>query len=229
MSLLKVEENWKWVAIKTNKNGKWISFFEENEESVNLSKRLQLFSKWIGNVTEYQMVAYGHELYHSFFSEIERFHSNVFSRHLVRMLKAQLWNIKSECMYRFQIKEQVSIEELLFFYQQDPIYHPNEMMKECVNLLTLANLFLFDKGQTKKLMKKSKEEAIVNAYQSYTTEELILKLTEDGQSIKILPSSKTEIKLSKQQNQEKTLFYVGDNLHSALVRMAVDSHPLTFK
>lgn len=225
VSLSHEESEWKWVAIKTNKEGKWMSTFGEKEESDPLTKRLQLFAKWIGNVAEYRMVAYGHEMYHAFFSEVERYHSNVFPRHLVRMMKAQLWNIKSECMYRFQIKEDISIEQLLFLYKQDCMKHPHPLMEEVINLLTLANRFLFDSTQTKKLMKKTKDDVLTEAYQCYDTNELLMMFMKKGYQLVLHKHNEKEMLVTLEDNNV-IKEVIGEDLHSLLVLIAVEIHPL---
>jgi hypothetical protein len=225
VSLTHEESDWKWIAIKTNKDGKWMNTFGDKEKDLPLPKRLQLFAKWIGNVGDYRMVAYGHDTYHSFFSEVERHHSNVFPRHLVRMMKAQLWNIKSECMYRFQIKEDISISQLLFLYKQDYLKHPHLLMEESINLLTLANLFLFDSTQTKKLMKKSKDDVLREAYQQYSTNELMMMLMNKGYRLCIHQFNEKEMFLSLEKDvvvQE----VIGDDLHDLLILLLIQIHSL---
>jgi len=225
VSLLKAESEWKWVAIKTNKEGRSMSAFGEKEEHLPFQKRLQLFAKWIGNVADYRIVAYGHETYHEFFSEVERYHSNVFSRHLVRMMKAQLWNIKSECMYRFQIKEDISLKELLFLYKQDPIKHPQPIMEEAINLLTLTNLFLFDSALTKKLMKSRKEDVLREAYEDYTIDEFIMLFLNNGYHLRINRFNDKEMLVTLSRDSDVAQEFIGDNLHTLLLLLAVQFHP----
>lgn len=224
VAVSQTDSDWNWVAIKTNKEGRWMSTFGDKEEHLPFQKRLQQFAKWIGNVADYRMVSYGHETYHRFFSDIERYHSAVFSRHLVRMMKAQLWNVKSECMYRFQIKDDVSIHDLLFLYQQDPLKHPKPLMEEAINVLTLTQLFLFDSSQTKKLMKSEKGEVLREAYERYSIDELLVLFLNQGYQFQIHRFNEKEMFLTlSQENVIKEA--IGEDLHSLLILMAVELLP----
>lgn len=227
VAVSKIGEEWDWKAIKTNREGKYMAVFENNNTIIDMGKRLELFSEWIGNVSDYQIVSYGHLTYHEFFSTIERHYTSSFPRHKVRIMKSQLWNIQSECMYRFQFKQELSIEEILFLYKQDYIKHPEPLMEEMVNLITLCNMFLFDKQQTQRLMQKSKEDVLLESYSKYNLNQLMMLLLEKGWKFRILGCTGEHLQVNFINEEDLSLERCGADLNSLIAGFLVEMHKLT--
>lgn len=222
LAVNKTEDSWDWVAIKTNNEGKILDLFNPEKE-MSMVNRLPLFAKWIGDVERYRIVSFGHEQFHSFFKDVENQHSARFPRFLIRMIKAQLWNIKSECMYRFHIKEDLSLKELLFLYEQQEQKHSLPLMAECMNVIQLTNRFLFDKQQTTKLMRKDKKLVIEQIYRNKTVDELLDSLLSVVSNIHIV---KTQ--LGYQLNAvDLDLVIVGKCMDEILIQSLLSLHPLT--
>lgn len=174
-----------WTAIRTNREGKILSVFSTDSEDPSLLEQVKQFREWMTDILEYKIVGVSHEQFNRFVMMLEREYVHVFPRHINRLLKSQYWNLMSELCYKFKMPETTLLKDFLFLYGHNQVLHRSLLMQECLNVMELTKLYLFDKERTKKLCKRDLPNAYRDIYKNYSLDKLLEELFQHDMQVSI--------------------------------------------
>lgn len=216
-----------WTAIRTNREGKVLSIYTTQQQEFETSpmEKVKKFREWMIDILEYKIVGLSHEQFNRFILMLEKEYPQIFPRHINRLLKSQYWNLMSELCYKFKMPDTTTVKDFLFFYGHHEMSHPLAVMQECLNVMELTKLYVFDKERTKKLCKRDLPNAYREVYRHYSIEKLLEECLQRIGQMKMEKLANGTVQIEATSPLLTTPFViVHDNLRECLLQTLLQFH-----